>query len=312
MHPEAALATLLLSLFSADELRRFVRWLPEGDRLVLDLPSERATLSDLAHETAALLARHGFLREDEKDLWESLLAARPGRKADIDKVRAALIAGPGAAPSGPGNARPLAPAPPAQSVLRVLLVSASPDSHVRVRVDKEFSGIIRRMKATRHRDRFQFEQLQAARYSDLRAALQEHEPHILHISAHGDPDGSLLFEGDSEGARKVPKAKLIKLLTSLRDNLRLVVLNACDSGTIARDIPPTVDLAIGMSDQVADTAAIEFAVAFYESLGFGKSVETAFAVALAGLDEHDDPIPQLFPPPGNDPHDRRSSKLLAP
>ena len=82
------------------------------------------------------------------------------------------------------------------------------------------------------------------------------------------------------------------------------MINACDSHQVAQDIPPT----IGMSDRVADAAAI----GFYEGLGFGKPIETAFKIALAGLGDQDDQVPQLFPPATKDVHDRRKLPLIEP
>ncbi len=209
---------------------------------------------------------------------------------------------------------PVMPVMPVSSgrTTTVLMISASPDTHVRLRVDQEFREIITRMRGTRHRDRFHFIQIQAMRFDDLRIALMEHQPHVLHISTHGEPDGALVLEGPSAGGRVVPTRNMLRLLESLRDNLRLVVLNACDSHLIARELPQAVGLAIGMSDKVKDTAAIEFAVAFYEGLGYGRSVESAFEVALAGLGELDDEIPRLFPSPADDPQRRRSQPLLPP
>ena len=44
-----------------------------------------------------------------------------------------------------------------------------------------------------------------------------------------------------------------------------------------------IDCAVGMSDEIDDDAAIAFAAAFYETLGYGRSVQTAFDLALVQL-----------------------------
>lgn len=305
MHAEQALEHLLLSMFSADELRRWVRYLPGGEHVTLRLPGANVSPALLVAETVAALARDGLLQEDF--FWARLATERPRRQAEIDAVRRKfpLFSGPSA------SVPPIASPCPAQgSRLKVLLVSAVPDTMVRLRVDREFRDIIVRVRTSRHRDRIQFEQIQAASFTDLRIALLEHQPHVLHISAHGESDGSLVLEGAADAPQRVPKRNLLRLLRTLTDNLRLVVLNACESAAVACDIPPTIDLAIGMSDRIADNLAISFAVALYESLGYGKSVETAFNVALAGLDEIDDELPQLFPPAENDPERKRRQPLI--
>jgi hypothetical protein len=55
-----ALIELLQSLFSADELRRFVALLP-GENLSAALPSGSVSLATLAFEVVGVLDRHGKL-----------------------------------------------------------------------------------------------------------------------------------------------------------------------------------------------------------------------------------------------------------
>jgi hypothetical protein len=192
-----------------------------------------------------------------------------------------------------------------------MFASASPEKEVRLRVDKEFRQVIDKLRGARHRDRFRVVPISALRFEDLRTALMEHEPHVLHLSCHGEPDGSLKFEsGTEDGAQAVSKKKLLKLLKALGSSLRLVVFNACHSAKIACDVPPTIGLSIGMNKAIFDSEAVEFSVAFYEALGFGKTVQTAFDAALASLDE-DDEVPELYPAPDQDPENRRQQPLVA-
>ncbi len=285
MDPHKALESLLLSLFSAEELRRFMRYLPAGDLLVQALPGPHASPMVVAHEAVAALASDGRLVDG--DLWARMAEERPRRKPEIDKVRA-LFSEP-----APSAALPSTTAP-TSDILTIVLASASPAHDVRLRVDQEFRQINEKLRGSRHRDRLRIIQVPAVRFEDLRTALMEHEPDILHLSCHGEPDGSLRFESTDTGAQIVPKKNFIKLLRALGNNLRLVVINACHSAELARDIPPTVPVSVGMSDSILDRDAIDFAVAFYEALAFGKPVRTAFDAALAGLDEEGDQIPQFF------------------
>lgn len=199
---------------------------------------------------------------------------------------------------------------PSKQAVTVLMVSASPDIQVRLRVDHEFREIIARMRSTRHRDQFRFEQVQAVRFDDLRTALMEYQPQVLHISSHGKSDGALIFEGDNESICEASARNILQLLTSLRDNLELVVINACDSHELARSLSSTIGVAVGMNDKINDATAIRFAVALYEGLGFGKAIETAFNIAVAGLEAAEADIPVLFPLAADDPQRRRSKILL--
>ncbi len=62
----------------------------------------------------------------------------------------------------------------------------------------------------------------------------------------------------------------------------------------ARAIAGHIDCVIGMSDTIGDKAAVSFAAAFYQALGFGKDIKTAFdlgsvQINLEGLQEHETP-----------------------
>jgi nucleoside phosphorylase len=69
----------------------------------------------------------------------------------------------------------------------------------------------------------------------------------------------------------------------LKDNVRVVVLNACYSQAQAKAIVREIDCAVGMNDAILDDAAIAFAAEFYQALGFGKSVQEAFDIGVARL-----------------------------
>lgn len=320
MHPHEALDKLLLSLFSADELRRFIRYLPEGDKLSAQLPGGTVSAAHFVDGAVTTLDNHGLLADP--DFWTRLAAERPRRKREIDDVRALFlknggapatsIAAPPATASAPRTtpAAPPTAAAPAPDKLVVLMVSASPDVAVRLRVDQEFKQIIKAVRSSEHRERLQFEQLQAASFDDLHSALMQHQPHVLHVSSHGTDKGELLFEADGQGSRTVAKKNLLNLLDALSDRLRLVFLNACFSHLIASDIPSTIDLAIGMNRAVFDAPAIAFATAFYETLGYGYSVEKAFKAARAKLHGDDDEVPELFPPADHDPASKRKQPLV--
>lgn len=77
---------LLRVLFDADELRRFVRFLPSGSTLAAELPGGNTPMAQLAWDAADLLQRQGFTRLE--DFWARLEQERPRRVADIRRVRA--------------------------------------------------------------------------------------------------------------------------------------------------------------------------------------------------------------------------------
>ena len=98
------LADLLRSLFSADELRRFLRYLPGGDRLVAELPALGASLAILTQDAVDLLKRQGLI---DAALFEGLKAERPRRALEIEQVARAwslpVTSEPRAAPAASGD-----------------------------------------------------------------------------------------------------------------------------------------------------------------------------------------------------------------
>ncbi len=74
-----------------------------------------------------------------------------------------------------------------------------------------------------------------------------------------------------------------------------MVLNTCHSLKHAEAIAPRVGAVVGIKGVIYDSAAIEFATDFYESLAFGSSVADAFergrqAVARMAPEQIDEPV----------------------
>ena len=67
-----------------------------------------------------------------------------------------------------------------------------------------------------------------------------------------------------------------------------------DSEEQAQAIAQHIDCVVGMSTVIGDQAAISFAAAFYQALGYGRDIKTAFELGriqinLEDLDEQDTP-----------------------
>jgi len=99
---------------------------------------------------------------------------------------------------------------------------------------------------------------------------------------HGNVDGIALTTADGS-SKVVPPNALANIFKALKDNVRVVLLNACDSEQQAEAIVSVIDCAVGMADEIDDDAAVAFAAAFYEALGYGRTVEAAFELALVQL-----------------------------
>ena len=167
--------------------------------------------------------------------------------------------------------------------VKVLFLSANPVATPKLQLDEEIRQIGIKLRAAEYRDAFDFVPRFAARPDDLLQALLEHKPEIVHFSGHGSAAQELIFVDDQGNEKPVTKEALVHLFRTLKDNIRLVLLNACSTRPQAEAIAETIDCTIGMRKPIGDEAAIVFAASFYRTLGFGRSVKEAFEVGKAAL-----------------------------
>ncbi|MDC3981474.1 pentapeptide repeat-containing protein [Polyangium jinanense] len=188
------------------------------------------------------------------------------------------------------------------SKIRILFLGANPSDTTRLALEREVREITQRLHGTPKGERFEIMQAWAVRVSDLQAELLRHRPQIVHFSGHGrgdrssrsldsvdvrremlpadepraeDLDGEILVEDDAGRAKPIPASALANLFRIV-GGVRCVVLNACHSAAQAEAIRQHVDAVVGMSRTIEDAAAINFAWAFYQGLGFGETLSNAF------------------------------------
>jgi TPR repeat protein len=185
--------------------------------------------------------------------------------------------------------------------LKVLFFAADPlsvsEGRRRLLLDKEAREIESEVVAALHRDNVEFVTQWATRIGDVRRALLRHRPQIVHFSGHGGSTGLVLEADDGSGPQYVGTEALEEFFFAFRDQIRVVVLNACYSEPQARAIANAVGCAIGTPDRIGEDAAIGFSKAFYSSIAFGKSVQAASSQARATLRMKDSPgkeIPELL------------------
>ncbi|MEX1028200.1 MAG: CHAT domain-containing protein [Candidatus Paceibacterota bacterium] len=186
---------------------------------------------------------------------------------------------------------------------KILFLAANPQGTSPLALDKEIREIETKIRASEHRDSLELVSKWAVRPDDLLQALNEHRPQVVHFSGHGEADGIVLM-GNDDQLKPVGKEALAYLFCTLKDNIRLVLLNACDSRPQAELITQHIDCVIGMNKPIGDAAAIVFAASFYRAIGFGRSVREAFeqgqaALMLEGIPEAN--TPELMLRPGVDP-----------
>jgi hypothetical protein len=188
-------------------------------------------------------------------------------------------------------------------MIKILLLASNSDRLYPLDLDKEVKAISAKIRASQHRDVLQLVSLWAVEPDDLLQALNEHKPQIVHLSCHGSSEGKIkLIHGRT--SKSIDSDAFTALFTTLKDNIRVVVLNACYSQIQAKAITEVIDCAVGMNNIITDKAAITFISSFYRAIGFGRSVQEAFSqgrtsLLLEGIPENQ--IPELLVKEGVDP-----------
>lgn len=191
-------------------------------------------------------------------------------------------------------------------LIKVLILTANPSNTGvdPLGLDVEVRRIEEAFRRSPHRDRFQIVAQLATRTVDLRRALLDHRPQIVHFSGHGTGEQGLVLENDAGKVQLVGTEALAGLFGIFETGqIECVLLNACYSEVQATAIHQFVDCVIGMNQPIGDVAAVQFAEGFYDALGSGSPYDQAFkigcsAIALEGSTEYLKPVLKYRKRPG--------------
>ena len=176
----------------------------------------------------------------------------------------------------------------ADSPETILIFAANPADQDRLRLDLEVREIQNGLR--RSTKSFEVRQQWATRPIELRRALLDLKPAYVHFCGHGAGRSGIVLEDSL-----VDGEALAGLFALFSATIKCVVLNACYSSIQGQAIAKHIDFVVGMNRAIGDSAAIEFATAFYDALGAGEDIEFAFdlgcnAIYLAGIPEHLTPV----------------------
>ncbi|OLS23921.1 MAG: Transforming protein p29 precursor [Candidatus Heimdallarchaeota archaeon LC_3] len=189
--------------------------------------------------------------------------------------------------------------------LKILFVKSNPRGKPSLRIDTEIIKIRKCIKGldSKFRDKIQFEVRSATR-NDINLLLTEFKPQILHFTGHGDSQGNLyFFRQEDEMTDKISQDEFIGLLKTYNDVIRLVVLNACETYTLAENLSKYINNVVAMSEEVADNDAIVFSENFYLSICTNESILTSVDRAKGAMTmmKAESNIVELFSKPNIDP-----------
>jgi CHAT domain len=166
----------------------------------------------------------------------------------------------------------------------ILILSANPKDTSKLRLDEEVRNIQAAFKRAKNREQFEIITEWAVRVEDLRRALLDHQPTIVHFSGHGSGTTGLSLENNFGKMQPVSGESLARLFKLFQNKIECVLLNACYSEEQAVAIYQHIDCVIGMNRPIGDLAAMKFAVGFYDALGAGSSYDDCFEVGCASID----------------------------
>ncbi|MEO0837414.1 MAG: hypothetical protein AAF063_00730 [Cyanobacteria bacterium J06643_5] len=149
--------------------------------------------------------------------------------------------------------------------VKILILAAIPH---RLRLDKEIRFIFECIRGAARRDMFEVDIRIAVRSQDIRIAIREEKPQIVHFCGHGEDDGSLVLEDDGGNDKSVLPQGLAALFEQHSDYVKCVVFNACYSVKTADAVSQHINYVIGMNRAIGDKAAIAFTQGFYDGLGY--------------------------------------------
>ncbi|HLF01531.1 MAG TPA: CHAT domain-containing protein [Anaerolineales bacterium] len=175
-----------------------------------------------------------------------------------------------------------------QLPLKILVASAEPSELPKLNFEAERKNLSEALADEIAKGWVQLEFVEHATWNSAREALEKFNPHVFHFSGHGhfkDEKASLAFEDDHGDTRAVPPDD-VALLFARSPDLRLVVLNACETAIDSTTRPLTgiapkilqrvgVPAVVAMQAPILDRAAIAFSRAFYNRLAEGKTVDEA-------------------------------------
>ena len=146
--------------------------------------------------------------------------------------------------------------------VKVLFFSANPSGDLQL--EKELDKIERKIEGSQSHILKVYSAV--ATREDFIEQLNEHQPHIIHFSGHGNRNKELVFVGSDGTKKPVNDDALVGVLRSSPPGATSweLALNACHSHDIAETLieAGVVNFAIGMSDAIRDEAAIIFSALF--------------------------------------------------
>lgn len=183
--------------------------------------------------------------------------------------------------------------------LKILFLSSNPKDTYRIRLDEEYRKVEDGLERSKYRDKIVLKSKWATRIIDLRRAMLDFLPDIVHFCGHGEGVNGIFLEDENGNSKLVSNEALSNFFELFSEQVKCVLLNACHTIHQANTIGYHIDYVIGMSGKIEDKTAIEFAVAFYDGICSGNSIDFSFKIAINAIQmegNEDHILPTLIKP----------------
>lgn len=179
-------------------------------------------------------------------------------------------------------------------MIKILFLNANPQAETQLQTSQEMHEIEQRLVASAYDAHFDLCFRLIDRFDELQEALLHYKPDIMHLNSRRNNAGNGILFPDDMGVNTVTSEAVKTLFCKLKDKVRCVVLNSCYSVAQANAIAECVDCILGISEDLADPAYLEFITTFYQNLSNGYSVQSAFDSARDCIDVDNQSLLQLF------------------
>lgn len=165
--------------------------------------------------------------------------------------------------------------PPEEVLPRILMLSADPSDVKTIQEGLEIRSIKDMLRMSLGSSGIEPLFETSVTPEHLMYALDRHDPHILHISAHGSKAGDIGLVDERGKLQTAPMEAIVRAIRATAKSLRLVILNACHSAVLAKELAKHIDYVIGTDVPILTLTAIAFAKGLYGGLAGGANLADA-------------------------------------
>lgn len=159
----------------------------------------------------------------------------------------------------------------------VFLFAFANDTSQSLHLDEEWRQTEKALETAEDAGKLRFRLVPATTQADLWAKFNRFRNQIalFHYGGHSSEQGINLTDTEVEGPN-------LATLIGLEQQLKLVFLNGCSNANQVRTLfDQGVPLVVATTGPVVDRRAIDLSRQFYEALAAGRTIEDAFSVAAA-------------------------------